>query len=500
MPRVPLLAGTRLVVANAPDDAIVLRPPRPGRGTDAAAATREALRFPLDGEPLETLARGAKRVTIVVQSPALPMQSPIGDPRPRAIAEVSHALEELGVPTTGQTLLVACGLARRASQRDVTALVTPEFARSFRGKVSVHDAADPALVLLGDTEEPPIRVAPDLLETDLVVVVSAAETVLHGGPATLLAAANAEAQRHALADSLLETSGSQGWRLSTRVERALAARVPVFGVSLLLNHPQPGGGALRGYPYDADAVERVASRAFRLTVSATPDPLRRRVLRSLRAERTAAGVLAGPPSAAHAEALLRGIELKHATLPDALDAIVLAVPGSPPLLPREPGNPLTVTHATLAHRLGLWRDAFPVTDGGAVILVDRFRRSFTRPTQLPYLAFFRQAPIARSDELFADAEQAAAEDVRALEEYRAGRTVHPLLPFRDWAGCRSALDRLGSVYVAGARDGAAVRQLGFVPVGSVGGALQMVRGERGDDARIGFLLAPPYFPLKVGVP
>jgi hypothetical protein len=497
MPRVPLLSGTRLVVANAPDDAIVLLPPRPGRATDAAAATREALRFPLDGEPLEALARGAKRVTIVLQSPALPIQSPV-DPRPRVVAAVSHALEGIGIPTTGQTLLVACGLARRASQRDVTTLVTPELARSFRGKVSVHDAADPALVLLDDTERPAISVARDLLETDLVVVLSAAETVLHGGPATLLAAANAEAQRRATADSLLETSGSKGWRLATRLERALTARVPVFGVSLLLNHPQPGGGPLRGYPYDADAVERIASRAFRLTVSTAPDPLRRRVLRSLRAERTTVAVLAGPPSVAHAEALLRGIELKHATLPEPLDAIVLAVPGSTPLLPREPGNPLTVTHAALVHRLGLWRDAFPVTDGGAMILVDRFRRSFTRPTQLPYLAFFRQTPIARSDELLAAAEETAASDVRGIEEYRAGRTVHPLLPFRDWDACGRALERLGSVYVAGARDGAAVRQLGFVPIGGVGGALQMVRGQRGDDARIGFLLAPPYFPLKVG--
>ena len=56
---------------------------------------------------------------------------------------------------------------------------------------------------------------------------------------------------------------------------------------------------------------------------------------------------------------------------------------------------------------------------------------------------------------------------------------------------------LGAVYVAGARDAAAVRQLGFVPIGGIGAALQMARGQSGPDARIGFLLAPPYFPLRV---
>jgi hypothetical protein len=208
-------------------------------------------------------------------------------------------------------------------------------------------------------------------------------------------------------------------------------------------------------------------------------------------------VLAGPPSVAHAEALLRAIELRRATLDEPLDALVISIPGSTPFLPREKPNPLLAAHLGLAHALGLWRDAFPVADGGVAILVHRFRRAFARPTQQPYLVFFRSDPIARDPQLLQAAEEAVAADARALEEYRAGRTVHPLLPFRDWEACRPALERLGAVYVAGARDAAAVRQLGFVPIGGIGGAIQMARGHRGPDARIGFLLAPPYFPVRV---
>jgi hypothetical protein len=496
MPRVPLLSGTRLVVASAPADARVLRPPPPGRSTDVEAATREALRFPLDGEPLEALAAGAARVTIVVEPPALPIGGVQFDPRRQAIAAVSEALEELGVPTASQTLLVAGGLARRASRREIAALVTPELRRGFHGRVAVHDAADPALAGV-PAGAPRVRVAPELVETDLVVVVSAAETVLHGGPATLLAAADAETQRRATAESLLETGGSEGWRLATMVERALAARVPLFGVSLVLNHPQ-FTGPLRGYPYEPEAADRIAGSPLRLAFAASPEPVRRRVLRSLRGTRTAAAVLAGPPSVAHAEALLRAIELRLATLDEPLDALVIGIPATTPFLPREPPNPLLAAHLGLAHALGLWRDSFPVGDGGIVILVHRFRRDFAPPTQQPYLVFFRSDPIARDPDLLAAAETAVAADARAVEEYRAGRTVHPLLPFRDWEACRPALDRLGAVYVAGARDAAAVRQLGFVPIGGIGAALQMARGHRGPDARIGFLLAPPYFPLRVG--
>ena len=54
------------------------------------------------------------------------------------------------------------------------------------------------------------------------------------------------------------------------------------------------------------------------------------------------------------------------------------------------------------------------------------------------------------------------------------------------------------VLVAGCREAVAARQLGFVPTGGIGAALEMARGRAGRDARIGFLLAPPYFPVRVG--
>ncbi len=497
MPRVPLLSGNRLVVVSAPDDARVLRPPPPGRSTDVEAATREALRFPLDGHPLEVLAARAAQATIVVEPPALPVGTVLGDPRRQAIAAVSEALEELGVPTESQTLLVAGGLARRASRRDIAALVTPELRRRFRGRLAVHDAADERLVEMESEGQAPLRLARELVETDLVVVVSAAETVLHGGPATLLAAADAATQRRATADSLLETGGSAGWQSATHVERALAARVPLFGVSLVLNHPHLTG-LLRGYPYEPEAADRIARSPLRFGFTAAPEPLRRRMLRSLSGSRTVAAVLAGPPSVAHAEALLRAIELRRTSLDEPLDALVIGIPETTPFLPREEPNPVLAAHLGLAHALGLWRDAFPVKEGGIVILAHRFLRTFPRPTQQPYLVFFRSEPIARDPELLAAAEEAVAGDARAIDDYRAGRTVHPLLPFRDWESCRPALERLGAVYVAGARDATAARQLGFVPVGGVGPALQMAHGQQGPDAGIGFLLAPPYFPLRVG--
>ena len=41
-------------------------------------------------------------------------------------------------------------------------------------------------------------------------------------------------------------------------------------------------------------------------------------------------------------------------------------------------------------------------------------------------------------------------------------------------------DRLGAVLVAGCRDAAAARQLGFVPTHGIGAALAMAHGRAGD--------------------
>ena len=74
MQQLPLLFGTRVVIVDAPDDAVILRPPPPGEQVaDVRAAIRDAFRFPLAGDPLEALVTRGGRATIVVEPPTLPI-------------------------------------------------------------------------------------------------------------------------------------------------------------------------------------------------------------------------------------------------------------------------------------------------------------------------------------------------------------------------------------------------------------------------------------------
>jgi lactate racemase-like protein len=497
--RVPLLYGSRMVVAGTPDDTVVLAPPPPTDRpiADVGAAVRDALRFPLAGPPLESLVRRGARVTILVESPALPIPAPARDPRQVAVVAAAQELERLGVPTDRQTILVAAGLGRRPGRRSVEGLVTPGFALRFRGEVAVHDAEDPELVELGSHAGTPLLVHPALVETDLVVSVTAAETVLHGGPAALLAASGAETIRAATAESLLETHLAPGWELALALERAVEARTRLIGASLVLDLPRLGG-ALRGYPYEREAVERVARSRLARALRLVPGPLRGRMLSTLPLEVTVSAAFGGPPSAAHAEALVRSVENESARLDEPVDALCIGIPPTTPFLPRERPNALLAATLGLGYALRLWRNAFPIRDGGTVVLVSPLRRRFEHPTQQPYRAFFQATRSGPDDELLAEAERAVALDPRAIREYREGRTCHPRLPFADWDSCRPAIARAEAVIVAGCRDAVAARQLGFVPTHGVAAALGMAHGIAGGAPTVGFLLSPPYFPVQVG--
>jgi hypothetical protein len=493
--RVPLLSGSRVVLVPAADEDVVLRPPPvPRQIVDVSTAVRDALRFPLSGPPLGELVTRGDRATILVEPAAMPLPGAPQDARQTAIAVTIAELDRCGVPDERQTIVVAGGLGRRFGQRDLERLLSPPQARGFHGQVLVHDAEDPELLPIADG----IRIHPALVDTDLVLGVTAAETVLHGGPGALLAACDAATLRGvASADSLLEAAGSRTWAFALRLEAALARKVTLAGVSLVLDLPRLTG-RYRGFPHDEEAVARVARSPFRTLFSLLPDVLRRDVLGGQGRRMAATGAFAGPPSVAHAEALLRGVARRGTRLDEPVDCLVVGVPWIGPHVPREQVNPVTAAAVALGLALRLRRDAFPLRPDGTLVLVHPLTRSFAQVTQAPYAAMFNALHTARDPDELLEAERDAAADERALSAYRAGRACHPLLPYADWAGCEPALSRLGRVIVAGCRDALAARALGFVPSHGIGSALEMAHGVAGGRARVGILLAPPYAPLLVG--
>jgi hypothetical protein len=493
---VPLHSGSRLLLVALPDDAVLLAAPPPlDPIADVAAAVAEALRYPLAGEPLGALALRGGRATVVVQPPSLPLPTVQDDPRRDALAAVLDELHHAGVARDRVTLLVAGGLGRRAGRRDLEQLLRPDRARAFRGAVAVHDceAEDLRPLELGGHRA---RIHPTVLDTDLVVTVGAGETVLHGGPSALLHACGAGTIRLASAESLLELGGAEGWRLATAIETQVRRGTPVVGLSLVLDRPRTGG-LYRGYPYQADALRGVARSPFRRLLNMAPATVRRRILAEAPRELDVLTALAGPPSVAHAEALVRGVAVRSVAVERPFDTIVVPVPWEGPQVPREPLNPITAAATGLGHAVRLWRNDWPLAPGGTVVLLHPFSRVMGHGAQAPYRALFA-ALREGGERRLGTFEAAAARDRRALGAYLSGTAPHPRLPFADWESCQGVLERAGRVIVAGCRDAGAARALGLVPSHNAATALAMAEGVAGEASRTGVLVGPPYPSLVVG--
>jgi len=497
--RLPLISGTRVRVVTVDDDAQLLTPPAALASlTDVPAAVRDALRYPLSGPALRDVATRGGRSVIVVERRSLPLPEAPVDPRRGALGAVVEELEALGMPAERCTILVAGGLERRAGRREQEGLFYRMEARDFRGSVAVHDAESSKLVALDLEGRPSVPVHPSLLQADLVVCLTAAETSERGGACTLLDACAAGVIGSAPpAQSLLAPSLSPTGALGDKVAAALARRTAVTSVSLVLDHPRLTG-PYSGYPASRSAVTALRRSPVRRILNALPGLLRDRVLQGLARSVAATTVLAGPPAVSHAEALLRGVSLRGVPLEAPVDTLLVPLPWRSLHQPREPLNPITAAAIGLGHVLRMWRDEWPLREGGTVILLHDFRRTFGEHAGRPYLNLFHVLREGATDDALAAARASAAVDPRAIAAYREGRAPHPLLPYLDWASCAPALERAGRVLVAGCRDAGAARALGLVPTHNISTALDMARGVAGGSHKLAVLMAPPYAPLLVG--
>ena len=444
------------------DDAVVPAPAaRRAQRRSPTSAPRSATRCASRSRAtaLEALvARGGGRATIVVEPPALPIPASPNDPRQhRDRAPSSTSSSGSGSRPGYQTILVAGGLARRlvaARARDRSS--RRELARRFHGHVVVHDVEDPELVdarrrvAAAAARQPRARRDRSRRRRDA----RRSRCCTAGRPRCSAPRAPTRCARPA------RTRCSRRPRRRAGISRSRSSarsprRVPLIGVSLVLNHPETSG-ALRGYPYDPDGA-RARSRARRCatcsprcrTVLRRDDPALVADARSRWRPRSAARRRSRTPRRCCARSSCAARELD-----EPLDAIVIGIPATTPYLPRERPNPLLAAYLGLGLALRLWRDAFPVVDGGTAILLNRFSRHFAHPTQQPYRAFFHATRIGPRPARCSPTPSAARRDGPRGRStaYRAGpHACHPLLPFRDWNACQPALGRLGAVLVAGCR-------------------------------------------------
>ena len=141
----------------------VYAPPATSPRASAESTVREAMGMPIGSPSLGSIARGARRVCIVVDDISRP--TPVRAILPPVIEE----LEAAGVDPSSIELLIALGTHRFMTREEIAAKVGPEILRRF--SVSNHDWKDPAACqMLGSTlKGVEVWVNRKVMQADLVI-------------------------------------------------------------------------------------------------------------------------------------------------------------------------------------------------------------------------------------------------------------------------------------------------------------------------------------------
>ncbi|HEU4386087.1 MAG TPA: lactate racemase domain-containing protein [Anaeromyxobacteraceae bacterium] len=171
-----IVFGSEWLTVRLPDDAWLV--PQaislPLPAADPGEAVRAALAHPLDSPPLGELARGARRVTIAFDDPTVPCWAPIWE---AAVGAALAELDRAGVPRGAVTLLCANALHRKFTAQELSAILGHDLVAAFapEGRLLCHDAEDgEGLLRLGATAEgEEVELSRLAVESDLVVYVNA---------------------------------------------------------------------------------------------------------------------------------------------------------------------------------------------------------------------------------------------------------------------------------------------------------------------------------------
>lgn len=234
------MAGERIVLPYGDSQVSVQLPPGktvdvympndlPG-APDGGAEVRRAMALPIDTPPLFELARGRKRVAIVIDDATRPV------PNDQMLRPIVDELQQAGISNGQITVVVATGL-----HRAVTAEQGKQLVGHMPLKVVCHDAHDPAaLVPIGTTARgAELSVNRIVAEADLRILTGDVELhqfVGYGGGAKSVMPGIADARSIQHTHEQMEVAGTGPGRFEGNPVRAeVEESADMLGVDYIVN-------------------------------------------------------------------------------------------------------------------------------------------------------------------------------------------------------------------------------------------------------------------------
>jgi nickel-dependent lactate racemase len=428
---------------------------------DPAQAVRNALNSPIDHEPLAKLVGPKSKVTVAFDDPigfAPAQKQP--DFRSVAIKVVLEELDKLGVDPANIRLVCAVGLHRKWTTQELGTILGEDLAYRFGpSRLYNHDAEDKEnLIFLGETTRgQEVEVNRVITDSDQVIYVSNPWSHFNGGwKSAVVGLGSFRSIRHhhrpfpkASGKSTMDPERSAFPRLLNEMGEVIQKELAKKGRRFFI-------------------IEGAMNNAFPQEV---------------------VQVVAGHPPQAH-EKTLEVLQRQHVVEVKGQSDVVVYGMGNnrDPYSKMSTINPILVRNLGLSYSFGLFQNIPLVKEGGIIILVHPCQRQFDAVKYPSYVEMFDKLIPETQDpfvlwELYAEE---YAHRPEFVHKYRYGFGFHGVHPLILWGQGAYGLRYVGKVFMAGAKDPAVARLLGFEAFATVAEAVAEAERLMGKDCSISY--------------
>ncbi len=453
--------------------------------SDPVGLVDAALLTPVGGDGLAERLGPDTRLTIVVTDN--------GGPLPRMRFDIRRTMVERVLEMAARCkvddvqVVIASGLSRRWSGRDISKVLGDRVAMSFLadGLITSHDVTSDDLVPVGDIDGHEVRLNARVAASDLVVTVGIRDDHSTADPLAL-----------GLTDAgtLSRIAGFGATEATdTKVSALLASKVPTFAVVAVLGQPwlRPGLSFLHRREWEWRLNDQLAYAAARQFVAALPKQGAERLYATPAADYAALDVIGGDPKAVHTEAREVWRAANMVNMGRQADVLVTSVWGAAFDSGNPVGSPINAAHHALVDQAGSHVGTPLVREGGVLVGMHPLTRNFSNRIQSAAADFFTDVlpqtldPIEIQERFEAD----ACRDPWYLNLYRERFAHHPLRVFHTWYRLQEASRSLADViWVGGDRRSAAV--MGHRAASSLADAYEIAAAAVGQRPNITHLHGP----------
>lgn len=463
----------------------VVYPADAAPSTDPVFLIDAALESPVQGTSLSDRLGPDVRLTIVVTDN--------GRPQPRMRFDVRRTIVERVLELAARNkvddvqVVIATGLSRRWSTRQVTEVLGDRVATSFLpdNLITSHDVTSDDLMGVGEVAGHEVRMNARVASSDLVVSVGVRDDHSEGTPFALGLTD---------VDTINRVAGFSADGSSARdVEALIASKVSTFSVVAVLGQPwlHPSLSFLNRREWEWRITDQLAYAAARQFVAALPKQGAQKLYASPRADYAVLDIVGGEPQAVHTEAREVWRAAHAVDVGRQADILVASVWGASFDNGNPVGSPIKAAHSALVDQAGCHVGTPLVRDQGVLVAMHPLTHNFSNRSQAATADFFANVLPETLDpaEIHARFEAAAAVDPWYVNLYRERFAHHPLGVFHAWYRIQEASQSLADVIWVGA-DRRSAALLGHRAASSLADAYEVASAMVGRQPEITYLHGP----------